>query len=83
MTWEEREKQRAEQEEMAWAKKQAQILRVQFKKELEQERQQAEQERQAASHDTAEFGQQGRLSEKSAKSIASFSKLSQPKTIPY
>ena len=85
VTWEEREKKRIEQEELALAKKQAQLLRNNFKKQLEQDIQAENQNKReshgAAQHqDTAEFG---RLSEKSARSIASFSKLAQPKTISY
>ena len=86
MTWEEREKKRIEQEELALAKKQAQLLRNNFKKQLIEEDIQAENQNKRESHgaaqhqDTAEFG---RLSEKSARSIASFSKLAQPTTISY
>ena len=85
MTWEEREKKRIEQEELALAKKQAQLLRNNFKKQLEEDIQAENQNKReshgAAQHqDTAEFG---RLSEKSARSIASFSKLAQPTTISY
>ena len=85
MTWEEREKKRIEQEELALAKKQAQLLRNNFKKQLEEDIQAVNQNKReshgAAQHqDTAEFG---RLSEKSARSIASFSKLAQPTTISY